>query len=295
MKTPLHPLRRMAGFTLVEIIIVIVVTGILAAVVAIFIRAPVEGYFASVRRAELTDRADVALRRITRDVRLALPNSLRVSPPASNGTDSFFIEFIMTSAGGRYRDPADGSTGGNFLNFANGSNNLQFDVHGTMPAMSNGDFIVVYNLGPGYAPADAYSGGNRATINAIAGNTVTLVSNPFLTQSPPLPSPQGRFQVVPAGVQAVSYRCRAAALGPVERFANYGFLAAQPTPPGGTPALLVDRNAAEGTGATCLVSYAPAVGGRHGLLDIQLTLAAGQGVDAEIVTLQQQIRVDNAP
>ena len=54
----------MAGFTLVEAIIVIVITGILAAIVAVFIRAPVDGYFDSVRRAELTDTADVALRRL---------------------------------------------------------------------------------------------------------------------------------------------------------------------------------------------------------------------------------------
>ena len=88
--------RRMAGFTLIESIMVIVITGILAAVVAVFIRSPVQGYIDSVRRAELTDQADVALRRISRDVRLALPNSLRVT---SDGTYDY-IEFIMTSAGG---------------------------------------------------------------------------------------------------------------------------------------------------------------------------------------------------
>jgi hypothetical protein len=37
-----------------------------------------------VRRAELTDQADVALRRITRDIRLALPNSLRVTTTGHN-------------------------------------------------------------------------------------------------------------------------------------------------------------------------------------------------------------------
>jgi MSHA biogenesis protein MshO len=284
------PLRRMAGFTLVEAIIVIVVTGILAAVVAIFIRAPVQGYFDSVRRAELTDQADVALRRITRDVRLALPNSLRV---ATVGND-IYIEFIMTSAGGRYRDPADGSTGGNFLSFTDPLD-VTFDVHGPLPAMAIGDSIVIFNLGPGNAPADAYVGGNRATIAGLGGtplvpaNPVTLSNNPFANQSPPLPSPNGRFQVVPGAVRAVSYRCPTAVPGPVQRYANYGFFATQPTPPAGAPSLLISA------GATCAVSYAPATGGRNGLLEIRLTLSSGAGANVETVVLQQQIRVDNAP
>jgi Tfp pilus assembly protein PilV len=57
--------RRTAGFTLIEAIIAIVITGILGAVVAVFISKPIQGYFDSVRRAELTDQADVALRRIS--------------------------------------------------------------------------------------------------------------------------------------------------------------------------------------------------------------------------------------
>jgi len=274
-------LRRQAGFTLIEALMVIVITGILAAVVAVFIRAPVEGYFDSVRRAELTDTADVALRRLTRDVRLALPNSLRVT--AAGGIH--YIEFIMTSAGGRYRDPTDGSTGGDFLSFSSATD-LTFDVHGPMPAMAAGDFIVVYNLGPGHAPADAYTGGNRATIAGVAGNTVTLTSNPFATQAPPLSSPSGRFQVVPATTRAVSYLCPSATAGTLTRRWNYGFSAAQPTTfAGGSQALLAQA------GVTCAVAYAPSASGRSGLLEVQLTLASG----GETVTLSQQIHVDNSP
>ncbi len=241
------------------------------------------------RSAELTDEADLALRRITRDVRLALPNSMRVS--TTGGVH--YIEFIMTRSGGRYRDVSDGSTGGDFLSFTNAAD-LSFDVHGPMPAITAGlDFIVVFNLGPGNAPANAYATGdactncNRARITGVAGNTVTLASNPFASQAPPLSSPNGRFQVVPGDVRAVTYSCPVAgtAAGNLTRRWNYGFFAAQPTPPaGGNQALLA-------TDASCTVSYAPAIGGRHGLLDLQLTLTS-QG---ETVTLQQQILVDNAP
>jgi len=65
--------------TLIEMIVVIAITGILAAAVAVFIRRPVEGYIDAARRAELSDVADTALRRITRDLRTVLPNSIRIT------------------------------------------------------------------------------------------------------------------------------------------------------------------------------------------------------------------------
>lgn len=277
--------RRAAGFTLIEAIVAITITGILGAIVAVFINKPVQGYFDSVRRAELTDQADVALRRITRDLRLALPNSLRVA--SAGGVN--YIEFIMTANGGRYRDIADGSSGGDFLSYTNPAD-VSFDVLGPMPAnpaIAPGDFIVSYNLGPGNAPADAYTGGNRAQVQNVAGNVVTLAANPFAVQAPPLPSPDARFQVVPGGAQAVTYACpdTAAAPGNLTRQWNYGFNAAQATPPaGGASAILAG-------GATCAIEYAPNATGRNGLLLINLTLTQGN----ERITLVQQIRIDNTP
>lgn len=279
--------REQRGFTLIEAIMVITLTGIIAAVIAVFIRKPVDAYFDTVRRAELTDAADIAVRRIGREIALALPNSVRVTE--SGGVA--YIEFIMTSGGGRYRDDGDGSTGGNILDFNTAS--LNFDVLGAMPAnpsIAANDYIVVYNLGTGYAPGDAYdcsSQCNRAQVAATpTTNTVTLVSNPFATQSPELRSPNARFQVVPGGTQAVTYACSTGTAGNVVRHWNYGFVAAQPSPPiGGSSATLAG-------GATCLVDYTTAATGRNGLLAIALTLADASG---ESVTLSWQIHVDNSP
>lgn len=286
--------RSSAGFTLIEAVVAIVITGILSSIVAVFITRPVQSYVDSVRRAELSDTADVALRRMARDLRLALPNSLRVT--AAGGVN--YIEFIMTSAGGRYRDAGDGSPAGNILDFTSTAATT-FDVLGAMPtpAIAVGDFIVAYNLGPGYAPADAYRRGqaecdatptspgcNIAAVTVIAGNTITLDANPFANQSPPLPSPSSRFQVVPSAVRAVTYACPTAT-GNLTRQWNYGFNPAQVAPPvGGTTATLAAN-------ANCAVSYAADATGRNGILLVQLTLTSG----GESVTLFQQIHVDNAP
>lgn len=274
-----------SGFTLIEVVMVMVIIGIIAGMVAVFVTRPVQGYVDSVRRAELTDAADVALRRLTRDIRLALPNSLRVMATGGNN----YIEFIMTSSGGRYRDPTDGSTSGNFLSFTD--SNTTFDVLGPMPTMAVNDSIVVYNLGVGFAPADAYTGGNRALISNIAGNVVTISNNPFANQAPSLPSPNSRFQVVPGGTNAVTYACPVAVAGNLSRFANYGFNAAQvaPTDPPVPPA----TSDILATGATCTVNYLAAATGRNGLIYIELTLTDAQS--GESVTLFQQIHVDNAP
>ena len=92
---------------MVEMIVVMVITGIIGGMVAIFIKAPVQGYVDSARRAEMTDIADTALRRLSRDIRTAVPNSVRV---LGCGTTPC-IEFLPTKGGGRYRaSPATAGT-----------------------------------------------------------------------------------------------------------------------------------------------------------------------------------------
>lgn len=282
---------------------VIVVTGILGAVVAIFIAKPVQGYVDSVRRAELTDAADQIARRFAREVHLALPNSLRVqdssghvgSCTAQTGV-TCFVEFILTSGGGRYRDASDGSTGGNVLSFTN-AGAVAFDVLGPMPAspaIAAGDYIVVYNLGPGYAPADAYATGdpcsncNRATVaQTPAGNLVTLSANPFASQTPPLSSPSGSFQVVPGNVKAVSYACPTAAAGNLVRYWNYGFNPNLSTSPAGSSALMAAN-------VSCTVApYSSTNAGAGALLGITFTLTDPDS--GERVTLAREIHVDNSP
>src|SRR6202007_3248571 len=123
------------------------------------------GYVDSAARADMADTADTALRRMARDIRLALPNSIRVSPDAS------YIEFLETRTGGRYLSADDNPSTGHILSFTD-SNQLQFDAVGLLPSknpqsispeqqiQAGSDSLVVYNLGQGITPVDAYQTDN---------------------------------------------------------------------------------------------------------------------------------------
>src|SRR5215210_3821295 len=132
-----RPASRQGGVTLIEMVIVITITAIIAGGVAVFISRPFESYIDASRRAELTDIADTALRRMTRDVRTALPNSIRITTVAG----VTYLEYLQTSGGARYRAQADSVGAGNILDFTVAD--ASFDVLGTMPTFAVGDSIVI--------------------------------------------------------------------------------------------------------------------------------------------------------
>jgi MSHA biogenesis protein MshO len=291
------------GFTLIEAVVVIVVLGVLATVVAVFIRAPIQGYADAVGRAEVTDQTDLALRRMARDIRLALPNSVRVS------ADHAAVEFLQTKTGARYLSAEDGVDGAPFLNFQDPTKDFVAlrDVDGLKSQAAVGDFVVVYNLGPGMAPADAYQYGqpdsNIARITALGQQAVpaidpanppvlpviTLERNPFATQSVPMPSPTQRFQVVGG---PVSFYCATQPDGSLALWRAWGYAIAanQAVPPsGGQKALLATRL------ARCdIFEYSTAATQRSGLVILNLELKARSASDPTI-RLVHQVHVDNTP
>ena len=88
------------GFTLIELVVVILLTAAVAALAGRNVTGPVLGFVDTSRRAALVDAGHTAITRITREVRLALPNSVRI-----DGGNS--LEFLRTRTGGRYRVAAD--------------------------------------------------------------------------------------------------------------------------------------------------------------------------------------------
>ena len=265
-----HAQHRACGFTLLEMIVVIVIIGIIGVAVAIFIRRPIEGYIDAARRAELSDIADTALRRITRDLRTALPNSIRVDATGK------YIEYLQTSGGGRYRAEVDGGGLGEPLVFS--APDTQFDVIGPMPSFAAGDQIVIYNLGPGTGSTDAYTGGNRSAFASAAAPIVTIAAKQF-----PFASPGHRFQVVQ---HPVTYACEA---GVLRRYWGYAISPVQPVPPAGGNNAVLATNVND---ATCRFSYATAGGtARTGVAAVTLEISQS----GESVRLFQQVHVNNVP
>ncbi|WP_338848466.1 prepilin-type cleavage/methylation domain-containing protein [Massilia sp. W12] len=282
---------RAPGFTLVEAIIVIMLTAIVVGMVAMFIRLPFLTQLDVKARAELSDAADTALRRVARDVRLALPNSVRQSGD--------YLELLPTKTGGRYLDEEDGVAGFP-LQFEKAGLNCaltpadaacKFSVLGAMPAapldIVAGDQIVVYNLG--ISEASAWENNkNRATVAQVSGNEVRLSNQPFATQNPALRSPTKRFQVVST---PVTYFCDKANRR-LLRYAGYAISAIQPTPPSGPglqTALVVDGV------ENCVFSYDSLANQHTALLGMRLALRRPGAGDSGKVELYHQMHIDNTP
>lgn len=289
MKTTRFLPQRQRGFTIAESVAVIVIMGIIGAMVSVFMTLPVKNYADSVARGAAADLADNAMRRLTRDLRLALPNSVR-----TNGT---YVEFIETKAGLRYLGEDDINTpGGTALDW-NNTAALTFTVVGGIPggrhAPVAGDSIVVYNLGPTQPPGDAYDCTprcNRAQIASInsGASTMTLLSNPFAAQAAAgeaLMSPSKRFHVV---TTPVTYGCDAVSKRLI-RYWNYGYNESQQTPPtSGNSAILAENV------SSCSFVYTNMASQRSGLVGISLSFVV-QDANKATVTLNHQIHVDNTP
>ena len=291
--------RTQHGFTLVELVLVIVITGIIAATLTVFVRPAIESYLTSRSRADLTDQAETALRRMVNDVRVSVPNSIRTP-----GSQCF--ELIPTSTGGRYRSGPDtvndalstctASTCSAWLDTSQAT--TAFDVLSPLSATpAAGDWVVVGNQNP----ADVYSGVNRAAIasvgtpaNAAFGrHRLTVASTQF-----PIGYDGGRFTVVPNAQRAVFYVCSGAdgtldasgnGKGTLYRLMNYGFNASYPgvCPSTAGAAVLASQV------RSCTFTYDPNQGAtqQNGFVWMQLEVAR----NSESAHLAMGAHVSNAP
>ncbi|MDD5390592.1 MAG: type II secretion system protein [Gallionellaceae bacterium] len=265
-------LRYDKGFTLIELIVVMMVVGILSGIIAMFIQHPLEAYMAASRRAALVDAADTALLRIARDVQGALPNSLRVT----QGGGVTYLEYLPLQDGGRYRAEQTGAGTGDLLDFTSGTDS-GFDVLGPAVNAAVGQYLVVYNLGLD-ASTDAWRGGNRRVVTS-AGTVSNL--NFTATGTPlPLESPGKRFYLVGA---PVTYACNPSG-GELRRISGYAPQAAQPTSFGGATSRLLANHV-----ATCAFAYTPGASQRLGQLTLRIQLTQ----DGETVTLYREVAVNN--
>lgn len=211
--------RKQSGFTLVEVIIVIAIMGIIGGLSTLIIGRSLDSFAALERRENMQTSIRLAVERISRELRNALPNSICVNNGGAciNGSGSQF-HFIPIRDSGRYQDRPGVYTAPppiqrNRLPVTPLSRD-RFDVLSTNIAnpllAAVGDRVVVYNINNVgiYNPVNNI----RRPINAIVPIDIDGDANPDTiqiqfngNQSFANHSPTRRFHIIDNAQQVTSF------------------------------------------------------------------------------------------
>jgi MSHA biogenesis protein MshO len=309
-----------AGMTLIELVMVIVLLGILGTSFGLFIIPMVNGYNAQVQRASLVDAGESALRRMARDIRIAVPNSVRISAVGSG----FALELVPTVDGGRFCATGlidCGSLAGGLsptdrqvLDVTN--TDSEFDIIG---CFQDSDFTTAaggttsgYRLVVGNKSSEVYADTGSPKVITPSSSNIALSSDPSAGTCgsggarhhvtlgashkfcPDATSddcnsrtPRQRVFVVKASEAPVSYICNPTpGVQTLTRYWNYTFNGTQPTsaPAGSSSALLA-------TGVSeCTISTDTQIAST-GIVVISLKL---EDRALESVSLMHQAQIDNS-
>lgn len=297
------------GFTLVELVMVIALAGLVAVMISAVLMRPMQGVVDQSRRAELVDLAATALNRMARDVRLAVPNSVRVSADG-NAVEMLLIQTSAAhpdfSGAARYRPNRESSETLRFAEGAPGScastvaggacNVVELLVSGF--DLTGAQWMVVYNIGSqsGTSPvtgANVWAPDNPGVITPTGTTFSATGGSGGVTQvALDLPGAAAEFAFAFESPQrrvyfaesVVGYRCDGDQL---VRYSYGELLAEVPSSPpaGSNPRLLADSV------SDCTFLYRPGTTVRAGLLSMVLELNQA----GEALRLLQQVHVDNAP
>lgn len=284
-------MNRASGFTLIELIITIALTTIVISFMTVVVSGPVGAFNDQVRRAELVDKAENSLRRVARDVRHALPNSVRVT--AAGGVVA--LEMLNTVDGVRYRErpPGNPTKRLRFSGPDNAFNSVGRFTEIALPFSSDAHYLSVYNVGvPG---ADAYE---LANVITPPGTRIDITTDSIPGENNVRITPAFRFAYASPGQRVflvdepVSYLCDLLSQTLV-RYSGYAITAnhsnrdsnAELVAAGASATLITDNVSA------CSANYTPGTAQRSGLISLSLTVSEA----GENVSLLHQVHVDNVP
>ncbi|MFK5915316.1 MAG: prepilin-type N-terminal cleavage/methylation domain-containing protein [Woeseiaceae bacterium] len=285
--------NKQSGFTLVEVIIVIAIMGIIGGLSSLIIGRSLDAYAALERREKLQTSVRLAVERISRELRHALPHSICVHDGASCvGTAENRFYFIPVKAMGRYQDRPGVYYPGQQRDRLGVSplSTSQFDVLSTNTAnpleVNANDWTAVYNLNN----SDIYLGINnvRQQINAIVqkdihndGLTSTDIDQIQFSGNLSFAnhSPSRRFYILDNTQQVTLFY-----LNGTDLFRDTTTFAA-PNTPTGSPRLLMQNVQA------CTFTYTPGSQQRAGLLHIDITVS----IQGEQIQVIQDAHVYNTP
>lgn len=283
-------IKKQTGFTLIESIITIIIIGVVASTVSLIIGNYLENYDATSRRTILQTSAQLAIERISREVRNALPNSVCI--PNNPGTNCIptirdKVSFVKIIDAGYYQDSSGNypdSTPRQPLPVSPAAASTQFDiVSGIDLRVQVNDYVSVYNINS----ASIYSGNNLSKISNVAFMDVDGVAGDDIIRltidsiSFPLNSPQRRVHIVEPNTTIFYLNGTDLRLG---KSANFDDALFNPSTP--TSSYLLLQNVSS-------LSFSFDSGGpqRSGLLHIDLTVED----EGEQIHLIHEAHVYNVP
>ena len=240
--------QKQAGFTIIEMVVAIVISSILAVGIVSFIGDSVDTMTTSANRNKIAASGRIAIDRLAMEIHNALPNSIRATTATPGGDQC--LEFVPVRAATTYINPSFSSGG-----------STTFEVVDLVPSQHgvSGGYAVIYpnNQNRLYDGDNGPSAGwpnlpaNRRPIQEIASiadsaspdqSTVTLVKSHRFRRR----SPSQRFFIVEAPVSFCIVGEN------LYRYTNYGFYTAQVTAEeeAGVCEVALDQ--------TCLPDYAAA-------------------------------------
>lgn len=265
------------GFTLVELVVSIVISGILMGMIAMIMGAPVETYLGQSRRNDLVDVSSRISRTLPADLQKALPRSVRI---ADNGNTKV-LQMIEVSDVLYYKDVSPTPIPNQELSF--GMFGDTFSVYGRVSANPS-TLVLGSNGNEAYGAAVVTS---VPTPGAGTSQQVTLPAGFSFT----VPSPTNRVFAIAA---PITYICNLNT-GRITRFAKHARNMAMP----------VDETASQlngaessivATGVTacslqCFTGLDPC------LTTLALTVTVARGIAPDIDSTQviQQYALENTP
>jgi len=292
----LYSIKSKCGFTMIEMIIVIVLLAIIATISSKFFTNVVIGYNDAEIRMSLSQMGRIAVAKITREVRNALPQSIRIS----NNCIEFIPILTTTSYQNQsitYTSPPVSSdplpvSGESVVAATVDVFNLTFN-----PVGGSNYYLSVYPTGPGSGAGDPYTGNNPGVL--FAYQSKNFVNNPtrtitrlrmngsylFLRHSPT----QRLFIVT----QPVSFCITADALN---RHVDYGFSATQVTPPAGTITRIAEDIQLNDGGVVTPFIYTTGSQQRNALVAIDLRIMQLDHLGNDNwIRMNHEVQVRNVP
>ena len=153
-----------------EMVLTIVILGVIGTSFGIFIVPGVQAHQAMQNRAALIDSAEIALRRMARDIRIALPNSVRIS----NTAQGFAIEMIPTLDGGRYCASGLANCSGAAQELDLSAADTDFDILGCFNNYISTALPSSVRLVIGDASGQVYAAAGSPAVMTPSGTTVSL-------------------------------------------------------------------------------------------------------------------------